>query len=68
MSLDHFGIQFIGVFWDVGSATFVNIAGICRGVHNGVHLSCMFVGSNKCILMVYAEYLDDMPFCFRFNS
>ena len=30
MSLDHFVLRFIGVFRDVGGATCVNIARICR--------------------------------------
>lgn len=29
---------------------------------------CIFVKSNKCVLMVYAKYLDGIVLCYRFDS
>jgi hypothetical protein len=69
VSLDHFELLLTRVSGGVGGVACVNIAGICRVLaSDGVELLCMFVRSDRCVLMVYAMHMVGTTFCCRFQS
>ena len=49
--------------WEVQS---VNNSGILKGVNNVIHLLYVFISSNRCVFMVYANTLCGGVFHSRF--